>query len=552
MKNPNLGFLEFLPEYSNEMGGTYVRVENEEQLLKLVEVLSKESVFAVDTEHHSFRSFLGFTALIQISTIKEDYLVDTINLHDAMGLLQPVFANPEICKVFHGADNDVLWLQRDFHIYVVNLFDTGKHPKDNNALENSSTGDKFHFLLEAIRRSNSTCLQLFAKDIEVCSGELAASSMVTRCLNDQGNILSSHSDSKELVRRLCLWRDIMARLHDESLRFVLSENAIIALASTIPTTEREICNIISKADLDVESMTLGSLQSPSPVVSCHFEDILYLFQENITNLDNIFELFIQRHLGSSGICPLSAYNYALLSKTNLRLTYRPTSNCNGFTKQVTKRSSRENFVKKFSCKSQVYHNCKIYANDGRLLCYCDRRKLEWYLNRNLAKLVERDPSSIVLLFEPKGRPEAEGNDFYIQIDFDKTQNRTVSSLSIMTSEETGVSPSQLRTASMALLRHGPQIPSERHEALMQLLTSPYFEQIVIKYYGGREISDEDPERALLVGMSPHERKKFEKKKGFAFKHLTGRINLNEEKEHTIGYKETLSIQNASKDENVDS
>lgn len=29
-------------------------------------------------------------------------------------------------QVFHGAHNDVLWLQRDFHIYVVNLFDTAK------------------------------------------------------------------------------------------------------------------------------------------------------------------------------------------------------------------------------------------------------------------------------------------------------------------------------------------------------------------------------------------------------------------------------------------
>lgn len=31
-----------------------------------------------------------------------------------------------LTQVFHGADNDVLWLQRDFHIYVVNLFDTAK------------------------------------------------------------------------------------------------------------------------------------------------------------------------------------------------------------------------------------------------------------------------------------------------------------------------------------------------------------------------------------------------------------------------------------------
>ena len=29
-------------------------------------------------------------------------------------------------QVFHGADGDIVWLQRDFHIYVVNLFDTAK------------------------------------------------------------------------------------------------------------------------------------------------------------------------------------------------------------------------------------------------------------------------------------------------------------------------------------------------------------------------------------------------------------------------------------------
>ena len=30
------------------------------------------------------------------------------------------------CKLVHGADWDVQWLQRDFCIYVVNLFDTGQ------------------------------------------------------------------------------------------------------------------------------------------------------------------------------------------------------------------------------------------------------------------------------------------------------------------------------------------------------------------------------------------------------------------------------------------
>lgn len=44
----------------------------------------------------------------------------------------------------------------------------------------------------------------------------------------------------------------------------------------------------------------------------------------------------------------------------------------------------------------------------------------------------------------------------------------------------------------------------------------------MKYYGGRTISQEDLERALEVGMSPHERRRAAKKRGLSFKHaVTG-------------------------------
>lgn len=49
------------------LSDAYVWVENESQLEELVDVLNKETVFAVDTEQHSLRSFLGFTALVQVN-----------------------------------------------------------------------------------------------------------------------------------------------------------------------------------------------------------------------------------------------------------------------------------------------------------------------------------------------------------------------------------------------------------------------------------------------------------------------------------------------------
>lgn len=44
----------------------------------------------------------------------------------------------------------------------------------------------------------------------------------------------------------------------------------------------------------------------------------------------------------------------------------------------------------------------------------------------------------------------------------------------------------------------------------------------MKYFGGREITEEDLEMALLVGMTPHERRRLERKKGFTFKQSRGR------------------------------
>jgi hypothetical protein len=40
--------------------------------------------------------------------------------------LAGVFADPCTLKVLHGADSDVVWLQRDFGLFLVNMFDTGQ------------------------------------------------------------------------------------------------------------------------------------------------------------------------------------------------------------------------------------------------------------------------------------------------------------------------------------------------------------------------------------------------------------------------------------------
>lgn len=160
----------------------------------------------------------------------------------------------------------------------------------------------------------------------------------------------------------------------------MSDQAIVSLATKAPKDAKEIHDIEVEADMSYCSSTnYPSLPSPSPVVIAHMGELCYLLQEVNSNIDDMFRRYLQKHLDPSGCCPLSIYNCSLLSELNLR---QPTTlflkqNGGHSTVPVGKKASRELFVQKFSCKSPVYHNYRIYANDGRLLCFCDRRKLEW-------------------------------------------------------------------------------------------------------------------------------------------------------------------------------
>eukprot|EP00887_Chlorella_sp_A99_P008044 scaffold12.g8044.t1 len=105
----------------------YTFVDTLPALRAAAERLAAAKEIAVDLEAHNYRSFQGFCCLMQLSTRSEDMIIDALSLRSHMGpLLAPVFADPEIVKVLHGADGDVVWLQRDFGIYVANLFDTGQ------------------------------------------------------------------------------------------------------------------------------------------------------------------------------------------------------------------------------------------------------------------------------------------------------------------------------------------------------------------------------------------------------------------------------------------
>ena len=294
-----------------------VFIDNDQDLAVLSERLGKSDVkeIAVDLEAHSFRSFSGFTCLMQISVRTDvtaqtthaaaaaaaasasnqpssahsksvsrinsscDFLIDTLALRRSLPqLLSPVFADPSIVKVMHGADGDVLWLQRDFGIYVVNLFDTGRAARHLNLpsfslkhLERRYADfepDKTHQLADWRVRPLPVAMMSYARsdthflldiydelrrDLHAVGGEAAVAAVLEDsrqvCLrrferepfrvNGWKSLLRPSDDLNDkqtyCLAKLWDWRDATARDQDESLGYVCPGGSLLRLATIMPT-----------------------------------------------------------------------------------------------------------------------------------------------------------------------------------------------------------------------------------------------------------------------------------------------------------------------------
>ncbi|MFH1154123.1 MAG: ribonuclease D [Pseudomonadota bacterium] len=85
--------------------------------------MAGEKSLAVDLEADSMHHFKEKVCLIQIADSSGPFIADPLAISD-VSPLGPVFQDPGITKVFHGADFDIRSLDRDFNIRVNNLFDT--------------------------------------------------------------------------------------------------------------------------------------------------------------------------------------------------------------------------------------------------------------------------------------------------------------------------------------------------------------------------------------------------------------------------------------------
>jgi len=269
---------------------------------------------AIDLEHHSYRSFRGFVCLMQVSTRHRDFLVDTLVLREELQRCNEWTTDPKIVKVLHGADRDVLWLQSNFGIYIVNMFDTGiaakqlsfpskglahllkKYcgviaakqyqladwrlrplPKEMVAYAQADT----HYLLFVYDKLTNELKQKSTVPVHNPSNEIKAVLDQSRdlCLKKYEKprytetsyqiVLSRRNQvlsplHERIFAQLFKWRDSIARKEDESTGYVLPTDAMLQLATKAPSNMAGL---------------IDALNILRPLVRRHAKEILRLIDE---------------------------------------------------------------------------------------------------------------------------------------------------------------------------------------------------------------------------------------------------------------------------------
>lgn len=293
-------------------GGTFKWVSTASEVDELLAHLREDRVkeIAVDLEHNNKRSYLGIVCLMQISTRWGDWIVDTLadEVREHAEVLNNVFTSPNKVLVLHGADHDILWLQRDLGLYVTTLFDTYHATNvlnmpvhslayllqryvgfeadkryqladwrirplplemlfyarsDTHSLlyiydqlrtELLSVGGP-HAISEVFERSKGTASKVYVKLDWDESGESRSGwrSLWLRRGGEQARAapeprpLELLNKEERLVRALHRWRDQVAREQDEGPQHILSDQSLIFLAFRAPETAAETLRVIPKS-----------------------------------------------------------------------------------------------------------------------------------------------------------------------------------------------------------------------------------------------------------------------------------------------------------------
>ena len=256
-------------------------VNDTETLNDCIEKLKNTHEVAVDTESDSLFVYFEKVCLIQISADGQSYVIDPLETGDLSGL-NDIFSDPDVLKIFHAAEYDLMCLKRDFGFEFTNLFDTMVAARMLGRKEiglGSLLESEFDIHLDkhyqkanwGIRPLSREMLQYAVSDTRFLSmlkdklkAELEERNMEDMAQEDFNRLCAIHPASPEphepvwwkvsggtdltaaeqgSLQGLCEFRDQEARIRDLPPFKILSNNALVNIALENPSNEKALSRI---------------------------------------------------------------------------------------------------------------------------------------------------------------------------------------------------------------------------------------------------------------------------------------------------------------------
>ena len=101
----------------------FIHVQNLNDWQDCLEELRRAPRLAIDLESNSMYVYQEYICLIQISTATQDYIIDPLQDLD-LSPLGEILADPDVEKVFHAGEYDLMLMRREHNWQVNNMFDT--------------------------------------------------------------------------------------------------------------------------------------------------------------------------------------------------------------------------------------------------------------------------------------------------------------------------------------------------------------------------------------------------------------------------------------------
>ncbi len=317
-------------------------IDAEAGIMVMLEDIRAVKEVVISLLNHSFRSFQGYCCILQISTRFKDYAIDALVLRQKIGnLLGPICANPGLIKIFHNGQQDILWLQRDFGIYIVNCFDTfeaanllkypsstlsnilkyyggpplrAQHefcdwrirPIDITLLRGACNNTRYIiYVYDALRNdlnrvygregleavlnvSRKICLRRYEREPFWPLGYRKLLN-IPRKNAPKSDILTDLQD--KIMRELWKWRDDSARDLDECVYYVMSNSELLRISSIMPITTASLlenCSplsllVIKNQDIIIDIVKGAVKEANQRDSDCQFspKKVGLSFEENI-------------------------------------------------------------------------------------------------------------------------------------------------------------------------------------------------------------------------------------------------------------------------------